>query len=109
VLAIFKIGSSELFAWAGFEPQSSWVARITGVSTSAWQKLLLLQNCQAPKGRALLPGEGSEASWGDPLHVVLSLCGIHPVVIATLTVRGTILLTKMITKRKYGNQHREYN
>jgi hypothetical protein len=27
-----EIGSLELIAWAGFEPLSSWVARITGVS-----------------------------------------------------------------------------
>jgi hypothetical protein len=35
VLVIFKIGSHELFAWAGFEPQSSRVAGITGMSY--WQ------------------------------------------------------------------------
>jgi hypothetical protein len=28
----FEIGSCKLFAWAGFEPWSSWVAEITGVS-----------------------------------------------------------------------------
>jgi hypothetical protein len=28
----FEIGSPELFVWVGFEPQSSWVTRITGMS-----------------------------------------------------------------------------
>jgi hypothetical protein len=32
VIGFFKTGSRELFAWAGFEPWSSWVGRIAGVS-----------------------------------------------------------------------------
>jgi hypothetical protein len=32
VLVFFKIGSGELFAWAGFKLWSSWVAGMTGMS-----------------------------------------------------------------------------
>jgi hypothetical protein len=37
IFFFFEIGSHKLFAWAGFEPSSSWVARITSISH--WHQL----------------------------------------------------------------------
>jgi hypothetical protein len=51
VVGFFEIGSLELFALAGFKPQSSWslaslVARITGVSYQYPAKLMIF--CHVP-------------------------------------------------------------
>jgi hypothetical protein len=43
VLGISKIRSLELFRWAGFEPWSSWIARITDVSHQHWLQVGLLR------------------------------------------------------------------